>query len=102
MVRRPPVSTRTNTLFPYTTLFRSGLAVEPHLARVQPAGQPRRRDFQRGALHARRVLHLDQGVQVGQEVEALDVRRLRRGDQLGRASWRERVRQYVEMSVDAV
>src|SRR3546814_6148236 len=24
MIRRPPVSTRTDTLFPYTTLFRSG------------------------------------------------------------------------------
>src|SRR3546814_9004512 len=27
MIRRPPRSTRTDTLFPYTTLFRSGLAV---------------------------------------------------------------------------
>src|SRR3546814_15410369 len=25
MIRRPPVSTRTDTLFPYTTLFRSGV-----------------------------------------------------------------------------
>src|SRR3546814_19770428 len=25
MIRRPPRSTRTDTLFPYTTLFRSGL-----------------------------------------------------------------------------
>src|SRR3546814_793563 len=29
MIRRPPRSTRTDTLFPYTTLFRSG-AVEKH------------------------------------------------------------------------
>src|SRR3546814_2067229 len=32
MIRRPPRSTRTDTLFPYTTLFRSavgGLALEP-------------------------------------------------------------------------
>src|SRR3546814_19450824 len=28
MIRRPPRSTRTDTLFPYTTLFRSALAVE--------------------------------------------------------------------------
>src|SRR3546814_1954828 len=28
MIRRPPRSTRTDTLFPYTTLFRSRLAVE--------------------------------------------------------------------------
>src|SRR3546814_4441160 len=31
MIRRPPRSTRTDTLFPYTTLFRSGGA---YLARV--------------------------------------------------------------------
>src|SRR3546814_16447279 len=33
MIRRPPRSTRTDTLFPYTTLFRSGV-------RQDPAGQP--------------------------------------------------------------
>src|SRR3546814_746597 len=27
MIRRPPRSTRTDTLFPYTTLFRSGIAL---------------------------------------------------------------------------
>src|SRR3546814_6417442 len=26
MIRRPPISTRTDTLFPYTTLFRSSVA----------------------------------------------------------------------------
>src|SRR3546814_16449681 len=31
MIRRPPRSTRTDTLFPYTTLFRSG-AAEDHVA----------------------------------------------------------------------
>src|SRR3546814_14051720 len=30
MRRRPPRSTRTDTLFPYTTLFRSQLAVDTH------------------------------------------------------------------------
>src|SRR3546814_8417902 len=29
MIRRPPRSTRTDTLFPYTTLFRSNLANDP-------------------------------------------------------------------------
>src|SRR3546814_13913381 len=29
MIRRPPRSTRTDTLFPYTTLFRSGLIETP-------------------------------------------------------------------------
>src|SRR3546814_7427766 len=28
MIRRPPRSTRTDTLFPYTTLFRSGMTTE--------------------------------------------------------------------------
>src|SRR3546814_11710760 len=28
MIRRPPRSTRTYTLFPYTTLFRSGLGID--------------------------------------------------------------------------
>src|SRR3546814_6558963 len=33
MIRRPPRSTRTDTLFPYTTLFRSngGVLIEPRL-----------------------------------------------------------------------
>src|SRR3546814_17051550 len=32
MIRRPPRSTRTDTLFPYTTLFRSTLATFRHTA----------------------------------------------------------------------
>src|SRR3546814_1875747 len=31
-IRRPPRSTRTDTLFPYTTLFRSGLAPKARVA----------------------------------------------------------------------
>src|SRR3546814_5544658 len=30
MIRRPPRSTRTDTLFPYTTLFRSDAVVDEH------------------------------------------------------------------------
>src|SRR3546814_372141 len=48
MIRRPPRSTRTATLFPYTTLFRSrfqrGMA-----ARAGPGRDPRRREL--AALH---------------------------------------------------
>src|SRR3546814_8965758 len=44
MIRRPPRSTRTDTLFPYTTLFRSGEAA--------PAGGERRREEVAGARHA--------------------------------------------------
>src|SRR3546814_14324281 len=32
MTRRPPKSTRTDTLFPYTTLFRSPFPAEPQVA----------------------------------------------------------------------
>src|SRR3546814_1848394 len=35
MIRRPPRSTRTDTLFPYTTLFRSGLEDPRELAEAQ-------------------------------------------------------------------
>src|SRR3546814_9931839 len=38
MIRRPPRSTRTDTLFPYTTLFRSGRPSE-HDAAIGPAIQ---------------------------------------------------------------
>src|SRR3546814_8778178 len=38
MIRRPPRSTRTDTLFPYTTLFRSLAAGAGHRLRLQ-AGQ---------------------------------------------------------------
>src|SRR3546814_16213028 len=31
MIRRPPRSTRTDTLFPYTTLFRSGQKLDLHV-----------------------------------------------------------------------
>src|SRR3546814_6894150 len=37
MIRRPPRSTRTDTLFPYTTLFRSSL---PLLARMRHEWRP--------------------------------------------------------------
>src|SRR3546814_1532550 len=43
MIRRPPRSTRTDTLFPYTTLFRSPQGVERHhtTPKFPPAPQPR-------------------------------------------------------------
>src|SRR3546814_15031284 len=48
MIRRPPRSTRTDTLFPYTTLFRSGAgapyrgyALPSHRARATPLGAQR-------------------------------------------------------------
>src|SRR3546814_2653019 len=51
MIRRPPRSTRTDTLFPYTTLFRSHLPPLPPARREgglgRNAGEPRRRATRR-------------------------------------------------------
>src|SRR3546814_17559496 len=38
MIRRPPRSTRSDTLFPYTTLFRSEILVARVAVRLGPAG----------------------------------------------------------------
>src|SRR3546814_17668396 len=105
MIRRPPRSTRTDTRFPYTTLFRS--VPDRHLAdlprrplRVGPVGDRRRRQaaprlgrggadvhrpVQAGRLPARPVGHPGEepGLFRGQPEE------------IGRASCRERVCQYV-------
>src|SRR3546814_1721911 len=59
MIRRPPISTRTATLFPYTTLFRSGSGTRGRHCGARCAGDaghgaPRRarRDAGGGALPA--------------------------------------------------
>src|SRR3546814_9122035 len=49
MIRRPPISTRTDTLFPYTTLFRSrGRSSRPR-RRYSRAGRAARRPARRRA-----------------------------------------------------
>src|SRR3546814_3795928 len=58
MIRRPPRSTRTDTLFPYTTLFRSGplvlLCLRQDRARDRDrAGKHRLEDFPRQKLMRR-------------------------------------------------
>src|SRR3546814_14261896 len=40
MIRRPPRSTRTDTLFPYTTLFRSGRIIRAQTAVAGAEGLP--------------------------------------------------------------
>src|SRR3546814_9634611 len=57
MIRRPPRSTRTDTLFPYTTLFRSMRAFLPGVP-VRPLGRqdPGRGDFRQPHRNARRSL----------------------------------------------
>src|SRR3546814_9908645 len=56
MIRRPPRSTRTDTLFPYTTLFRSGREAVDRLRGVEAAGQHHRAaaGFEFGHCHADR------------------------------------------------
>src|SRR3546814_4905951 len=47
MIRRPPRSTRTDTLFPYPALFRSGCGpARPHRKRPVPAAGRQRRQVQ--------------------------------------------------------
>src|SRR3546814_16071090 len=51
MIRRPPRSTRTDTLFPYTTLFRAidaGVAWEPHVAIAETMGAVKRIESMKG------------------------------------------------------
>src|SRR3546814_4169163 len=50
MIRRPPRSTRTDTLFPYTTLFRSVEAVERQLGRTAVDDVRRLRQLERELL----------------------------------------------------
>src|SRR3546814_12005334 len=69
MLRRPPRSTRTDTLFPYTTLFRSRA---PRAAHLQ---EPASGELAGGGVHRRQpALHRRQGHPSGAG------RRLRRGD----------------------
>src|SRR3546814_1621002 len=55
MIRRPPRSTRTDTLFPYTTLFRSAISAVTRISEAEtggaelvrlPASAPKRRSRQ--------------------------------------------------------
>src|SRR3546814_4448275 len=61
MIRRPPRSTRTDTLFPYTTLFRSGRMFLDRFAQ-QPQGARCRGDRNRPAIVAKFLPHDMRGV----------------------------------------
>src|SRR3546814_17946392 len=77
MIRRPPRSTRTDTLFPYPTLFRSLLACAVADPEHVPGG---RVPVARGRIHARqRLLEAEQ-------------QRLVAGEELGRAQFGMRFR----------
>src|SRR3546814_15824233 len=105
MIRRPPRSTRTDTLFPYTTLFRSG-----RHAFHQPegsSGHERRAEMDHLVHQDPAIIELRAGrlladlQQHGAAAAAAHLAELdagaathRRGE-IGRASCRERVCQYV-------
>src|SRR3546814_11346174 len=118
MIRRPPRSTRTDTLFPYTTLFRSGGSPSPvgsefdgrrwapavAGARSLPAalGNFVHQHFGAKAVGTGRDdAHIDHVADL--EPKGDDMHRLEPGrladqlafQQIGRASCRERVCQYV-------
>src|SRR3546814_19359799 len=99
MIRRPPRSTRTDTLFPYTTLFRSAterrgpIIVVRHIIDVDAEGDRRvanRDDIARAEIETG---PFGQDDRVG-DVECL-LAGLHHAAEIGRASCRERVCQYV-------
>src|SRR3546814_2016411 len=59
MIRRPPRSTRTDTLFPYTTLFRSE-GRDTIAGILAPIGLPARRVAPHGIVGALKTLALQQ------------------------------------------
>src|SRR3546814_15407098 len=71
MIRRPPRSTRTDTLFPYTTLFRSwglrGGLVDPRLRPRRERGEDLTRQRDGMGLRRRGIIGdpRDAGVHVG-------------------------------------
>src|SRR3546814_16538257 len=67
MTRLPPRSTRTDTLLPYTTLFRSNLQPPPHRRPRQPALEPGRHVPEAVELHQfPRLVEADQVVHPAQ------------------------------------
>src|SRR3546814_12236554 len=54
MLRRPPRSTRTDTLFPYTTLFRSIVELNDMIARILLNDGPAVLTAQKGIYHMER------------------------------------------------
>src|SRR3546814_20383071 len=111
MIRRPPRSTRTDTLFPYTTLFRSGVGKLRNVILNQWIGPSQKREG-KGTTERKhgvvdvaifdtrkiRTGHPTEGsVAIGLRTKLLrvDLSRVIRADQIGRAACRERVCKYV-------
>src|SRR3546814_19952691 len=97
MIRRPPRSTRTDTLFPYTTLFRSccewkrrrEIAAKTRIGDPLPPAKRHQIKSVRKRRYAFR--HEPYPCEQGARIEI----QLQKLTQIGRASCRERVCQYV-------
>src|SRR3546814_21131202 len=106
MIRRPPRSTRTDTLFPYTTLFRSTTERLQSIQRMvaDQLGDALPPDFsanvlqsipvQAGGLYPiSDIWHIDPGLDTPDRLR-IHIAQFAR-EKIGRASCRERVCQYV-------
>src|SRR3546814_19871194 len=115
MIRRPPRSTRTDTLFPYTTLFRSAVQGfrqrgRPQVAEVALLAQPRHlrgrfglRPEGRPGLHqaecaAPAAAESPEGLTRPQIFPRLSRARSQPGPEYGRASGRGRCWSYSEIT----
>src|SRR3546814_12095561 len=105
MIRRPPRSTRTDTLFPYTTLFRSTApAPDDRLLFTMSSGRLLTAGLFNFSLAALAVvgaaMQLFDGLlpfdfNIFNPLDWIDIAEDHGLDQIGRASCRERVCQYV-------
>src|SRR3546814_15042058 len=68
MIRRPPRSTRTDTLFPYTTLFRSRTFTQPILRTDTTADIRQRVGLMQELGRQQQIAFLDQLQPVGNEI----------------------------------
>src|SRR3546814_13131498 len=72
MIRRPPRSTRTDTLFPYTTLFRSLNIVLDRIDAVE-RDQPAALEIEDGEAAGRRIAAQDRLVVAGRKAHGLEL-----------------------------
>src|SRR3546814_7379268 len=65
MIRRPPISTRTDTLFPYTTLFRSPEGMLDEMEKISGVVRVARADGILGATNATNGISTTDGNHIG-------------------------------------